>query len=114
MRKRMKTVTLYRESIEDGNSSSGGRQKSRSGAPFLRRGDFCVIVMDRDKGMRQGGTYMAKRRKRRKSGSNSGPTKPKFQYSQGRSFSQKVFLVLGILIAVSMVLSLFVMNAPIG
>ncbi len=54
---------------------------------------------------------MAKQRKRREAPSK-GPTPPKFIPKKGRSFSEKAFIVLGILIAISMVLSLFVMNFP--
>lgn len=56
---------------------------------------------------------MAKQRRKRKN-QGSGPTQPKFKPKRSRSVSEKVFLVLGILIALSMVLSLFVMNIPLG
>ncbi|MCB8920837.1 MAG: hypothetical protein H6662_04560 [Ardenticatenaceae bacterium] len=52
---------------------------------------------------------MAKQKKRRTSVSK-GPTQPKFKPKHGRTFSEKAFIVLGIVIALSMILSLFVLN----
>ncbi len=54
---------------------------------------------------------MAKQRTRRDL-PNKGPTPPKYIPKKGRSFSEKAFIILGIIIALSMVLSLFVMNFP--
>lgn len=54
---------------------------------------------------------MSKQKKRREA-PPKGPTPPKFQPKKGRTFSEKAFIVLGIIIALSMVLSLFVMNFP--
>ncbi len=54
---------------------------------------------------------MAKQRKRRDA-SSKGPTQPKFKPKKGRTFSEKAFIVLGVIIALSMILSLFVMNFP--
>lgn len=54
---------------------------------------------------------MAKQRKKR-AGTNKGLTQPKFKPKRKRTFSEKAFLVLGILIAISMVLSLFAINFP--
>lgn len=54
---------------------------------------------------------MAKQ-KRRREPAPKGPTQPKFQPKKGRTFSEKAFIVLGIIIALSMVLSLFIINYP--
>lgn len=54
---------------------------------------------------------MAKQKKRRETGSK-GPTPPKFKPRTTRTFSEKFIIVLGIVIALSMVLSLFVFNTP--
>ncbi len=52
---------------------------------------------------------MAKQRKKREPLSK-GPTQPKFKPKRNRTFSERAFIILGILIALSMVLSLFVFN----
>ncbi|MCA9958000.1 MAG: hypothetical protein R3E31_03540 [Chloroflexota bacterium] len=52
---------------------------------------------------------MAKQKKRREV-TSKGPTQPKFKPKQHRTFSEQAFIVVGILIALSMVLSLFVIN----
>ncbi len=54
---------------------------------------------------------MAKQRKRREA-PVKGPTPPKFRPKQGRSATEKAFIVVGIIIALSMILSLFVVNFP--
>jgi len=41
-----------------------------------------------------------------------GKTKPKFQHKRAKTFSEKVFIVMGILIALSMIASLIVNFIP--
>lgn len=52
---------------------------------------------------------MAKERKKREA-TRKGPTQPKFKPKHHRTFSEQAFIIVGILIALSMVLSLFVLN----
>ena len=44
----------------------------------------------------------------------TGKTPPRFQPKRRRTFSEKVFMILGIIIALSMVIALFASFAPQG
>ncbi len=55
---------------------------------------------------------MAQNKKRKPAA--KGKTQPKFQPKRRKTFSEKVFMVMGVIIALSMIAALIVNFAPIG